>query len=347
MQAQNSALRERMVITMKKILENIRPWNDLYFKNCYYSALFPMVEFLGGTAAPVILNDLYYFRESKDDDGLVRLENDEIYPNYDVCLNEMGITVMNGRSCDIVADIRRAIDAGSPAMVFIDCFFERMRTDAYNLNHWTHILPVYGYDDEAGELYFFEHQYQTGFTYGLFTMPYAEMENCYNGYIEKSKHGGFSTYYLNRPLENVREYERGAIEKFVEAANKKRKKIDEGVELLRSYADGFDKTLARAYQEGDLKNKLYGFNDRTKLSKSVQRYRLVKYFGVGRAAELAERLAEHWNLVKLLAHKMMSGESGVYAELHVKKLREIPELESEYNEAFYKTINQFKAGAVS
>lgn len=72
-------------------------------------------------------------------------------------------------------------------MVWIDCFYETIRPDAYQKNHWGHILLVYGYDDEKETVEFLEHSYTDSFTYKRANMSYEDFKMCYDSMKSQMK----------------------------------------------------------------------------------------------------------------------------------------------------------------
>ena len=54
----------------KKELERIEPFNDLYYRSCFYNALFPIVMHFNGDIIPFILNDLRAYSYTSTGQGI-------------------------------------------------------------------------------------------------------------------------------------------------------------------------------------------------------------------------------------------------------------------------------------
>lgn len=79
------------------ILENIEPFNDIWYKNCFYSSLFPIVLYFNKTITPYLFNELYFY--SYDSDEMVVGQNTvKIAPEYSL-LESIGILKVCSSKC--------------------------------------------------------------------------------------------------------------------------------------------------------------------------------------------------------------------------------------------------------
>lgn len=53
-----------------KILDNFEPYNDIWYKNCFYHALFPIVTHFNRNISPFLINDIFIYRYDKDKTGV-------------------------------------------------------------------------------------------------------------------------------------------------------------------------------------------------------------------------------------------------------------------------------------
>ncbi|MHB1485867.1 MAG: cysteine peptidase family C39 domain-containing protein [Saccharofermentanales bacterium] len=335
----------------QKTLNNFTTWNDLYFKNCYYSALFPIILHFNKSITPIILNDIYIYElDSEVTPNLIRVKQHNIVEEYSEILKERGINEELTEPSDLIAQIKSFIDEGRPVMLFIDCFYEPIRFDAFKQNHWTHILPLYGYDDDRRVFKILEHKYATGFTYGEFELDYDDAVLCNEGFIKNNTHGDFSGFFaFGGDTEKGRqpytaEDEKADIKVFIGAIKNRKDEIFAGIDVLSVFVDKIGDIIGSLKNTPEIYGKLAENISRIKLAKSVERYRFLKVFGNDRQVmDLADRLLELWSFESCIAGKIMGSMNEDYIKEAIKRFKMIPELEREYTAALFEALGEWEA----
>ncbi|BBH20596.1 hypothetical protein Back11_19410 [Paenibacillus baekrokdamisoli] len=340
-------------MTTKGIIRNIKAWNDLYFKNCYYSALFPVILQFKKSITPVLLNDIYTYKEGDDStQGFISMEHQSIKEMDDI-LKDMGINSQVKSTTNVIQELKNSIDANRPVLLFIDCFYEKIRFDAYNKHHWVHIVLVYGYDDEIQAFDILEHKYATGFTYDEFKFSYEDAQNCYEGYLRNLSRTDFTGYieYSLDPEFKDREYtpddEKNNIASFIDTITSRKTDIFEGIATLRTFADNFEDRVLNnnLFSDKNMVEKINQQLNHFRVSKSVERYRLLKVFGEGNpAAALADELLEHWGYIAGVFGKCGNSEklNKAYSDSITKKVKNLPELEERYFTSLFQVLEEWR-----
>lgn len=134
----------------------VRPFNDFFFKSCYYHQLMAGVACFGIDRDAILLNAFTL-----------------IQPNFDAgkegFLHEEKLEKLLGykrEHCNLnKAKFLRCIDKGQPIIMGVDCFYLESRPDTYQKQHVPHFILAYGYDLENGEVNVVDHQYRNSYEY--------------------------------------------------------------------------------------------------------------------------------------------------------------------------------------
>jgi hypothetical protein len=334
----------------KKVLDNFEIWNDLYFKNCYYSALFPMILHFNKSITPIVLNDIYIYQKNDDDKRItIGLRNDEIAKDYTDVLKERGIIEQVITPKDVVEEIKSNIDSNRPVMLFIDCFYETLRFDTINYIHCGHILMIYGYNDNEQAFEILEHKYATGFTYDRFMFSYEDAKKCHDGFLENCSHNDFSGFIVfdgdteqgKKPY--TTEDEKNDIKIFIDVMNTKKADILKGIDDLSDFIANFDEFFEKLKNSPELFGEVCEMLNRIKLSKSVERYRLLKVFGNNeKVMSIADKLLELWAYESSIFSKICGGMKKEYIDAAKERFNMIPALEREYVNVLFEALDEWR-----
>ncbi len=140
----------------KNKLDNIRPFNDFLYRNCYYHQLVSALSCLGIEKDHVFLNSFAIISEN------FSAEWTQVVPEKDL-LYQIG--------CDVeyapftVKTLTRSIDAGFPLIVGFDCYYFSEREDLFMKKHAPHYVSVYGYDLDKDAVTIVETKYINSWIY--------------------------------------------------------------------------------------------------------------------------------------------------------------------------------------
>ncbi len=176
-----------------KKLNRIEPFNDVFYKDCFYGSLFSVLKFFNHKIDSFILNDLILYKTSSD--TWLQTEIEYISgQSVKQLLNELGINCCECMKCNnIIDDILVSLNDNMPIIVKVDCYYESIRKDLYNLVHLDHGLLVYGYDNLTSTFNILEHKNKNSLRYKHEIISYTDIKKASDGY---KQHYG----YLKAPV---------------------------------------------------------------------------------------------------------------------------------------------------
>lgn len=171
----------------KNKIEGVKPFNEFWFKSCYYHQLISGLSCLGISRDAGLLF------------GVETAEKDFSVKKYEHISQKMSEKNFGYRCkrCNITKkNLIKNIDAGRPVIIAVDCFYLESRPDSYRNMHIIHFILVYGYDLETGEADIVDHDYTNSY---LFKEKKVSLDNLLesNKYYRKK---GKSRYFTSRVL---------------------------------------------------------------------------------------------------------------------------------------------------
>ena len=136
-------------------IEGIKPFNNCFFRSCYYHQLIAGMSGLGLPPDNILLTA--YTAIEKDFKTRTELNDETLMEKNCGCkLKEKRLTKRL---------LIRSVDKGHPIIAGIDCFYLQSREDTYKKRHGTHFLLVYGYDLENDLVNVVDHNYINSYKY--------------------------------------------------------------------------------------------------------------------------------------------------------------------------------------
>ncbi len=290
-------------LTAAKKLTDIMPFNEVYYKDCFYNCLFSIVKYFQGEVMRFFLNDIILYRHSP----YCWLQADVDYVLIQPVtrlLNDMSIELVECKEYgNIVYGIREALSNGMPVIVKVDCFYEPMRPDLFGTEHLDHNLLVYGYDDSMQTFNIFEHKNKNSLRYKPETISYACIQEASDGYYrhfghlkepayikfcksacreEKNKHPleAYVSRYAARYLENRAE----VIKSMEHLLSMKNNLVDtmQNRELLEQHADEILESLMEIIA-----------------AKKLEQYRINSFFKNKELEDTIQDIVNGWTFVRL------------------------------------------------
>lgn len=172
----------------KVIINNVEPYNNLFYRSCFYNSFFPVMNLYKRNILDFIGNDISYYviNEYKMDDGIWEDFNVEYFAAqpFEKILANTGIH-MNTKdvSDDLIEDICHSISQNYPVILWVDPFYESIRYDTYLKKHMSHTWLIYGYDKWNQTINIIEHRYSGSLSYEKKNISFSDAVNCYDGYI--------------------------------------------------------------------------------------------------------------------------------------------------------------------
>lgn len=330
-----------------KIIDNIQPFNEVFYIDCFYNAFFPILQYLGASNLAFLSNDIFLYKyEQKHNNGHLDAKFISGLDVEKILFEDYGVkTVVKVKTEDVLSDIKIAIQNGRPVIISVDCFYEPIRLDMYNQEHWSHALLIYGYNEEEQIFYILEHENVNSLNYRPTKISYTDMVNSYAGYITNLQKGdktpSYFEFYVNQSHDKSELQaldKKNYIERHKFNLEKNRAIISNSLDFLRMYTTYY-KSIAKddKYLAANIDALIRQFNNVIK-AKRAEIYKLTKIYGADWELNLLQkRILANWNYLKVVIEKFKY--SNVYRvqvfETSIEKLQDIYLMEKEYYGRFF------------
>ncbi len=319
-------------------LQNIEPYNEIYYKECFYNSFFPIVNRYKKNIHEILANDiiLYSLSRNKNEIGF-NAHCHECKVVLDVIKN-IGInTEAKTHSENVISDTREAILRDRPVIIWVDCYYLSIRKDTYQKKHAPHTLLIYGYDDDRRMFQVIEHDRSENLTYKKTELPYEDVVNANKGYLNNNFDVSFATFaefFCGDEMKNGSLHE--AIEIFSNNLKDKKQMILDSIELIKDCQDHFIEVVSSEQKIKESANVILNNLNNIINLKQIERYRLERFFGKDNPAYSSmEGIIKGWSHVRIVIAKyIFTSNYKLDAFLNaVKILSNIYDLEHKYNKA--------------
>lgn len=323
-------------------LENIEPFNDIFYKSCFYNSLFPVVRHFNRSIYPFLINDINIYKIDTRSDSLKACSSECIsLKTYDELLQESGIICKYKEvSANVIDDILESIKRGRPVIIWVDCFYEPTRQDTYLKNHLPHTLLIYGYDENLKIFCIIEHTHRDSLKYKEQFISFEDVIACYKGCINNFLiDNPFPTYmefYLDGNTEGkgvASESINNYISEFKSNIIVNKDIILKRLEILKIFIEDYKNNILNVQLlKENAQNLLEGFNNIIN-AKQAQLYIASKLFQDDcKDIKVLDKITNNWIGVRGIITKFSY--TSIYKEdmfrLSTTLLNEIYELEQEY-----------------
>jgi len=205
-------------LKIKQIQTDWRPFNQVFYKYCFYNALFPILEYFGHCKGRYLCNDVVIFdpnRIGSYHDTLIRINSKKSISQlldedrfkvtcsrceslfdaeFDLPLEDRRMFKLIEKDLGVFADIEvvegqaiesvhKAIRNNRAVIVWVDSFYESLRKDSYRIKHWPHVLTVISYDEKEKVFMVIEHNSWENLTYELRHIAEKELACSLDGFL--------------------------------------------------------------------------------------------------------------------------------------------------------------------
>lgn len=324
-------------------IPNIEPFNDFYYKSCYYNSLFPVIRHYNREIQPFLANDVIVYEylnrphEVAFTAGQLPMHSDEHI------LDSLGI-LMQAKiySGDVLGDIRRAISREKPVIVWVDCFYEPLRYDTWQKKHLQHTWLVYGCDECDRTCSILEHKHKDSLSYGKRVIGWQDLIRCYNGFNENyNPEGKISSYmeYSCLPADGTGvltdlSAQKTGRDHFAANMFKHRAVIFEGLKQLKRFAEDIQNTDIRQPEWTENIKLLFESLNHIVNVKRVEAHRTAVFFDAHKElVSLSAEIVENWELIRTQIGKFIftSVFTEELPEILIEKLLLIYQAEYKFN----------------
>ena len=318
-----------------KIIKGIEPFNEIFYKNCFYNSAFPVAIYFDIGVMPFLTNDILVYNYSNSKTKM-KLSTDYIPREPIISIMERcGVRMDKCQYGGSITDnIEASIDRGKPVVLWVDCYYASIRRDMYLKRHLEHTWLVYGYNKTKRTFNIIEHIHMENLNYEKQLVSYDELTASHNGFMENFFKDQNEELFPCCGFEFIRRDNAGDYTKeFKLNISSSRNLILEHLEGLKLFEEDYRDTVL---QEKALKDSAeeftQGINDIIS-SKRVERYKLAAMLGENSPVlDLIDAVIKNWTDIRRVVAKYMY--SSVYRESailsSIQKLGELYSLEKQH-----------------
>lgn len=331
----------------KNILGNIKPFNDIFYKSCFYNSLFPAINHFNRSIIPIIINDVNIYCYERDKAGMQLNAKHLSCSDAASILKKEGVAfeVKNVESKDLISNIKNAIKNQRPVIIWVDCFYESIRPDMYMKEHWDHSLLVYGYNDENQMLNIIEHKHKENLFYRERTISYPDVVRAYEGNIKNFKENmpEYETYFEYYPVKadghtEGEDYIAICTSNYVS----KKAEILSALEHIKTFKANFiEITKNHSVLSVNLQDILDGLNNIINI-KLAEKYKIINVLGEKlKYMYLMEKVIYNWNFIRSIFGKFSYSNKYKTEAINesITIIEEIYELECEFYKGLFSSLN--------
>lgn len=263
-------------------VERLAPFNDIFYKECFYNALFPAVQYLESDILPILLNDaiLYRFDQRNRHFQVVYKPSMEV----DKLLAAHGIRMQSEAEGDaaLLDRIRKSIRGNRPVILRADVYYSSTRADTYLTRHWPHAWLVFGFDDRSGKLAVLEHDRAENLTYRRRWVSYDDAVRCHNGYLEQFGTDEPVYYEFGKAAdrrEGASHAPGAAVNDMISRLLERQKEVYDGLNDLERFVGLIKRTLLAGHSIRAFPEELIDALTQIVNAKAMESYRLHRLYG--------------------------------------------------------------------
>lgn len=288
------------------VIPNMEPFNDVFFKNCFYNSLFPVVRHYGGSELPIVLNELAVFTKN---DSQYEVAYVPSRPDEDV-FAEAGVQVIAKRGNErIMEDIQTEIASGHPVIAWVDAYELSIRKDAYQKEHMDHTLLIYGFDASSEQVHVIEHDRRENLSYRHQQVSFEDLVRGCRAFAERYLTNGAhtATHYLVRPVKQIADEQArteeqvrsDSVRAFAVMLAESEPLCEQSEWMLAQFAREFAAATADEAHLQACVEEWAGFLNQVMNSKQVELYRLRSALGEQHEIiQTASQLRQSWDTVR-------------------------------------------------
>ncbi|BCJ94146.1 hypothetical protein acsn021_17150 [Anaerocolumna cellulosilytica] len=193
---------------LTKTMEQMQPFNDFFYRDCFYNSLFSIINYGKGDTSNILANEIQLYDYVPANILEVGIVTISVEPMNKI-LENMNIFYDWSEQKADPYEIYDALDHDMPVIIMVDCFEESIREEYYHKEHLDHNLLIYGYDLEQKIFYIIEHSKKNRLDYKKKTIPIDVVLKASNAYIyhyqnEKQDAAIFYKFYQKQSKDGIK-----------------------------------------------------------------------------------------------------------------------------------------------
>ncbi|OLP64684.1 hypothetical protein BACPU_22740 [Bacillus pumilus] len=167
-------------MTIKQI-SGIHPYNELFYRSCFFNCYFPIVKMYEQEVAPYLLNDQFAYGLSED--GYLHMDWMSAHDPERI-MNLQGIQVEKITQCaNLIEQVKQDVMLNRPVIVWIDPYVQRGRKE-YMTIHSRHSILITGFHEKQQTFNVLENRHLDNLSYEHQVLPYRDVQKGYDTFHE-------------------------------------------------------------------------------------------------------------------------------------------------------------------
>lgn len=290
-------------------IQNIEPFNDIFYRSCFFNSFFSVIKHFGKTILPYFMYDIMVYVLCDDEEVLMKseivfLEEVDLHRILKHQGIDMYTTVVYN---NIIPFLYENLYCDKPVILWIDAFHTSYRKDVYHKSHWPHSILIYGYDEETERFHVIDHCRKEDLLYEKKELPANELIESYNAYLQRyllSENALESCYIFEEngklSVEKIEEY----TEIYRGNLIKHRRIMQESLDVLQLFSN----SISYNYLINNvdyLKRFTEGISNII-LNKEFELYRFNQFFPyMNQWTELQKKITSRWSIIRAKLLKLV------------------------------------------
>ncbi len=140
----------------KNMIKGVKPFNDFFFRNCYFHQLLAGVSALNINPVKLIQNYFLKIRDNFITENTFLIKENILQKSEGYKIIRRNITMSRLKKC---------VDKGYPIILGVDGYYFESCPDGYLKKHSRHFILAYGYDMDKFSVNIIDHEYNNSSTY--------------------------------------------------------------------------------------------------------------------------------------------------------------------------------------
>ncbi|MCK4258891.1 MAG: SDR family NAD(P)-dependent oxidoreductase [Halanaerobiales bacterium] len=291
---QNESREPEVIHPEMHVIENINPFKNFVFKNCFYNALFSVMTSFGISVNKFLCNYIPVYRVKDDKLFVEYLTESTISEVLEGCGLRYRIDCDDN---DIVKTIKSAIEEKRPVIVSVDCYYLPLREDTYLKQHLEHSILIYGFDDSNQSFKIIEQKNSMSLSYQKLTISYRDLEIAYKSYLSLYKNDQRITYADFYSDNNSAPH---SLENYLHLFNKYKEQVFAGLKILQQYVSDIVLDMNLILKDETTYNRLLEMLNAIFSAKAVETGLIKEVFPEDDSIkELIDQVHKQWSQIRI------------------------------------------------
>lgn len=221
------------------IIEGIKPYNEIFYKSCFFNCYFSIVKYLNQDILVYLFNDVNAY--TLNSENLINIENIP-FNDPEIIAKEQGIRYKKRHhSNNLIQDLKFDLKQKRPVLIWLDPYLQSNKNKLIT-NHRRHCVLIIGFDDEEQKFDIIDNKYLDNLSYERTQKTYIDIKSEYENFKNYFQpDDNFHTYTaFESELENkVNKNINDCIMNYLENVNINIDKLEKGLSDLTEFMQNF------------------------------------------------------------------------------------------------------------